>query len=292
MHNESWDDLRFLLAVADAGSVNAAARKLGVNHATVLRRLAAFEARHGMMIFDRSAQGHRLRPGFEPVVAALRQIDGAVSAVDRLLAGRGARVRGAVRITSTDTFCTAVLPPVLAAIATREPDLEFELLCSNAHLDLSRMDAEIAVRPAPALPEGLSGEIAAELGFVAVEAASGGASDWLGYKGALAATVAGRWVTAYLDTTGGRPKMLGDSFLVLRDMASAGMGRTVIPACLAGPGSGLRRLDLLPAPLTVPIWVACHEDLSHVPRIRTVMRAVRKALRDRRDWLLTGDDAP
>jgi hypothetical protein len=53
----------------------------------------------------------------------------------------------------------------------------------------------------------------------------------------------------------------------------------------------LRRLDLLPMPLTVPIWVACHEDLSHVPRIRTVMRAVRKALRDRRDWLMTGDDA-
>ena len=49
--NNNWDDIRFVLAVAETGSLNAAAQLLGVTHATVLRRVAAFEARHGKTIF-------------------------------------------------------------------------------------------------------------------------------------------------------------------------------------------------------------------------------------------------
>ncbi len=59
MHSkENWDDLRYILAVAEHGSVSATARHLGVNHATVLRHVAAFEARHQIELFEKSARGY------------------------------------------------------------------------------------------------------------------------------------------------------------------------------------------------------------------------------------------
>ena len=62
MHNENWDDLRYVLAVVDSGSVLQAAKYLGVNHATVLRRVTAFEEQHGLSLFERTPQGYRLLP--------------------------------------------------------------------------------------------------------------------------------------------------------------------------------------------------------------------------------------
>ena len=61
--NNDWDDIRFVLAVADTGSLNAAASRLGVTHATVLRRVAAFEQRHGRAIFEHAQSGYKLLPG-------------------------------------------------------------------------------------------------------------------------------------------------------------------------------------------------------------------------------------
>ncbi len=62
MHSDNWDDLRYVLAVAETGSVSGAARRLGVNHATVLRHVAAYEARHGIELFDKSARGYAVSP--------------------------------------------------------------------------------------------------------------------------------------------------------------------------------------------------------------------------------------
>ena len=60
MHSTNWDNLRFVLSVANHGSVSAAARALGVNHATVLRRVAAFEEDHGGAVFEKTATGYRI----------------------------------------------------------------------------------------------------------------------------------------------------------------------------------------------------------------------------------------
>ncbi|MBS0563422.1 MAG: LysR family transcriptional regulator, partial [Proteobacteria bacterium] len=71
----NWDDLRFVLAVIQEGSVSAAARVIGVNHATVLRRVAAFEAAHGLALFDKTARGYRIPPDRAQVIEAARDVD-------------------------------------------------------------------------------------------------------------------------------------------------------------------------------------------------------------------------
>ena len=119
MHKLHWDDLRFVLAVADTGSVNAAAKVLDVNHATVLRRIASFEESCGGPVFERNRSGYRLRPNRAPVIEAARLAAKHVSSAEALMQGRHDQLGQMLRITSTDTFCQTVLAWIYPALARR-----------------------------------------------------------------------------------------------------------------------------------------------------------------------------
>jgi DNA-binding transcriptional LysR family regulator len=70
----AWDDLRYVLMVAEQGTLSAAARALGVNHSTVLRRISAFEEQKGVQVFDRTSAGYRLTPESRHLLTTLRAI--------------------------------------------------------------------------------------------------------------------------------------------------------------------------------------------------------------------------
>lgn len=274
MHNENWDDLRFVLAVAEEGSVSAAARALSVNHATVIRRVAAFEERHGVSLFEKTARGYSIPADRIHVIEAIRQVELAMSKVNRLVQGRAAPVGSRVRVTSTDTFSLAVLPDILAQLTRERSEIRFELLTTNGHLDFSRLLADITVRPAMSLPEDLSGEIAAHLSFAVYGLP--GASGWLALRGALAGTVAGKWMDKQVapeDTVAG-----ADSFPILARLAEAGIGRAVLPCVLGDASPRLVRSEDGPTGLAVPIWVASHSDLKDAPRLKAIRRAIADSL--------------
>jgi DNA-binding transcriptional LysR family regulator len=279
MHSENWDDLRYVLAVAEGGSVSAAARALGVNHATVLRRVAAFEERHGVSLFEKGARGYSIPPDRIKVIEAAREVEAAMAAVDRLMRGDAAPVAGRVRVTSTDTFCSTVLPGILAAISTRGPGVE--LLTSNGHLDFARLHADITVRPTERLPDDLAGERAGTLGFAVY--GRPGATGWLGLKGRLAGSVAGAWMVETIDPA--EIVASSDSFPTLTRFAEAGLGRAVLPCVLGDASSSLERLPGWPDHLSVSIWVASHVDLADASRLRSVRAAIVKGLSEHADAL-------
>src|SRR4051794_37500716 len=107
-----WNDLRFLLAVADGGSLSAAARALDVNHTTVLRRIARFETELGLRLFERLPTGYALTKGGDALAAAARQVEETVTAVERRIEGEDLRLSGVVRVATTDTLSMFVLPPI------------------------------------------------------------------------------------------------------------------------------------------------------------------------------------
>ena len=82
-----WDDLGYVLAVAEHGGLAAAARALGVNHTTVLRRVNAFEEAQGLRLFERLPTGYALTAGGEEMLAAARSMSGVVADLERRLAG-------------------------------------------------------------------------------------------------------------------------------------------------------------------------------------------------------------
>ena len=83
MHRANWDDLRYVLAVSTTGSLSGAARQLGVNHATVLRHVTAFEDAHGGPVFERTAQGYELLSDRARVIDAAREVANAMHSVER-----------------------------------------------------------------------------------------------------------------------------------------------------------------------------------------------------------------
>lgn len=282
MHmREDWDDLRFVLAVAENGSVSAAARELGVNHATVLRHVAVFEERHDVEIFEKTARGYVIHDDKLRVIEAAREVENAMLGVRRIIDGAQAPLRGRVRVTSTDTFCNRILPPIIKEIAESNDELQIELMSTNAHLDLARMHAEITVRPSLRLPDDLKGEEACSLGFDVYAAPGCSEARWLGLAGPIARTAGADWMAKNV-----RPDHVvasADSFVTLSHLAAVGAGQAILPCIIGESNPRLeRRRNVIP-PTSIGLWVACHVDLLDVPRIRAVRRKLVQGLRKQAD---------
>lgn len=278
MHNENWDDLRFILAVAAAGSLHAAAKRLSVNHATVLRRVAAFEERAGTRLFDRTPQGYRLREDAKPLLSAAGDVEKAFLAVGRALSGQQSSLVGPVRLTTTDTFAIQLLPPILTEFSRLHPEIKIEMNSANSHLDLGRMEADLTVRPALALPKDLDGLPAGQMSFSLYDTAENAAHRdrrWIAATPLLARSEPARWLAQ--NVADEEIATRADSFVVMAAMAAAGLGRALLPDCLGQLHSSLTCLSPTPI-LYVSTWVASHPDLSDVGRISVLKTYLATAL--------------
>lgn len=267
-----WDDLLFVLAVADEGSVSAAARALGVNHATVLRRIAAFETRQGIRLFDKTSRGYSVSADRRQLIEAMREAGETLSRVDRLIDAERPRLTGGLRVTTTDSMAHYLLAPIIGGVCEKL-ETHIEVLADNTYLDFARMEADITVRPAMRLSPDLSGDKAGELHF-ALYAASAKTTDWLGLSGPLARSVAGAWVRG----RAGHVTMSADSFLTLAALAREGGGKAVLPDYVGDATPGLVRLDTPDGPGPVPIWVASHVDFARSGRLRRARAEIVAAL--------------
>lgn len=290
MTTENWDDFRFILAVIEKGSLNAAARALGVNHATVQRRVTGFQGRFGIQIFDRANSGYRIRADQTALVDALSTLREAFAATERALAGQGVGVHGPVKITSTDSLVSTVLPAAVAHLRQRHPDLSVELIATNTRLDFGQLDAEVTIRPAPSLPNDLIGERATSLSFAAFAHTdylsnhpSARQHHWLTGAGPLLRSPPGRWQTANISPE--TVALSADSFITLRQLCLQKLGLAILPCCVVSPEMPLRRLDALVAPMKTNLWVANHKDLDTIPRIKACRDFLVASLKDQADLL-------
>jgi DNA-binding transcriptional LysR family regulator len=279
MHKDiNWDDLRFVLAVAETGALSRAAAVLGVNHATVLRRVGAFEDRIGMQVFDRTPKGYLLSEAGQKLLPAITDVENAVATLDRLASGADAAMRGNVRLASTDTLTTTVLPRIGMSFTQAHPGITIELLTSSLQVSLSRLDADFVVRPTLALPKDMVGEVAAVMGFAVygrrdvVDRARRApeAAPWLDVNPALRASPPGKWLAENVPRD--RVVASADSFVALRALAGAGGGLGLLPCILGDEADNIVRLARGTLPLKVPVWVAVHGDMVNVPRLATAQR--------------------
>lgn len=142
----AWDDFQTFLAVAKTGSHARAGRALGVNPTTIGRRLAALEARVGAQLFQRTPSGLLLTDAGRSVLPRAERVDLEILALERELGGADARLAGSVRLTAGDAVTSYVLLPALAILQRQHPNLRLELRADTRNLDLSRRDADVAVR--------------------------------------------------------------------------------------------------------------------------------------------------
>jgi DNA-binding transcriptional LysR family regulator len=140
-----WDDIRYFLAVSRGGSVRAAAKSLGVNHATVLRRIAQLEERLGALMFEKLPAGYRLTAAGEEVLDLASQMEASSHQLETRVFGRDQSVRGLLRVTLTPILATHLLIPDFA-FARLHPDIEMEILSSGELANLTNREADVAIR--------------------------------------------------------------------------------------------------------------------------------------------------
>ena len=158
----NWDDLHLVLAVVREGTLSGAARRLSVTHSTVFRRLGAIEEQMGVRLFERFRDGYVPTPAGETAAEAAARLEDEVLTLERRLSGQDLRPSGVVRIATTDTLGT-ILMRHLPAMRAVHPDIQFEVAISNAMANLTRREAEIAIRPTPEPPEILVGRRVANI---------------------------------------------------------------------------------------------------------------------------------
>jgi DNA-binding transcriptional LysR family regulator len=141
-----WDDVRYFLAAARGGSVRAAAARLGVNHSTVLRRIAQLEDRLGTQMFEKLPSGYRLTAAGEEVLDLAEQMEASSHQLETRVFGRDQSVRGLLRVTLTPILATDLLIPDFADFARLHPDIEMEILSSGELANLTNREADVAIR--------------------------------------------------------------------------------------------------------------------------------------------------
>lgn len=282
-----WSDLQFILAVADRGSLGAAARTLGVNHTTVLRRIQAFESAHGVRLFDRLSSGHAPTGAGEAAQDTARSIAELVEELEGRIAGEDLRLEGTLRIATTDTLMASILPGILAAFQKEHPAVEMDVSVGTDLANLAKREADVAVRVTAAPQETLIGRRIGAVAMAVYRTAKEEAplaqmpallsEKWVALSGDLVGTSVGRWMRANVGEE--QIACRTDSLVSLAQAAAAGMGLAALPVYLGDHAPGLRRasapIELRPMP---SLWILSHRDLRRTAKVRAFVNFAAAAL--------------
>lgn len=290
MHNLAWTDLQHVLAVADAGSLAKAAKSLGVNHTTVLRRVGAFEKSLGVKLFARSPAGYALTAAGEEIAAAARAMQETVDGIERTVAGRDLRLTGNVRVTTTDTLAASLLLPILASFSAEHAGIQLELSTQIQMVSLSKRVADVAVRPTKAPPPNLVGRRVATVAYALyasprylAKTPARRALDhhaWIIPDDNLAGTSVAAWIAKSITVP---PVIRCDTFMALLYAAVAGFGVVALPCFVGDTHAGLRRVRGVIDAMAIDLWVLTHPDLRGAARIRAVTDHLAAELGAKRD---------
>jgi DNA-binding transcriptional LysR family regulator len=275
-----WGHLQYFLAVAEGGSIQQAARRLGVNHSTVLRRIAGLEAQLGCRLFDRLPGGYALTAAGNLLVDHLGGLGEQMEGAERQVRGLDAALRGPVRVTSSDIVVEGLLMPLLAQFRRRHPQLQVQLVMNYSYATLNKSQADVAVRGADKAAPNL---VAQRVGHIeSVLCASPQylqtcARDlplarhrWVVVDGSLAFGMFERWLQAHVPPQ--RVAVRVDSLVGVADAVAQGLGVGFLPRPLLNARPDLVALGPAEPTLDKPIWVLMHPDVQHTARVRALYR--------------------
>lgn len=291
--NFDWRLVRSFLAALEQGSLLGAARVLKASQPTVGRHVAELEAQLGVLLFERTGRGLLPTPMALRLAASARAMESGADQLARSVSGAEAGISGSVRITASQPVACYLLPPILAQMRQALPEVQVELVASNAVSNLLRREADIALRM---VQPGQTSLVARRIGKVTISAYA--QRDYLRRRGTprqMADLLGHELVGSDRDETMlrgfasfGFPvareafAFRSDDLIAYWEAVRAGLGVGFLADYLARGDSGL--VPLLPMikipPL--PIWLTVHREIRTSRRIRAVYdflsQAVPKAL--------------
>jgi DNA-binding transcriptional LysR family regulator len=271
----SWDEFRLVKSIAEARSLVGAAEILGVNHSTVFRRLATVESSVGARLFERSRAGYEPTAAGEEMIALASTMAESVLEFERRVAGRDNKPTGELSVTTPEAIGHHFMPEIVAQFHTQHPGVVVELILSSQSLNLSRRDADIAIRLTNDPPETLVGrrictarwgvycrrDVIAELGPDSI--------GFIGFSESFGPAPGRRWIEANV-----RPERLvaqANSAHCRLQMAIHGLGATLLPCFLGDGRADLTRIGAPLPELDMGVWMLTHSDLRRSARVRAFM---------------------
>jgi DNA-binding transcriptional LysR family regulator len=274
----SWDEFRLVKSIADSRSLVGAAEAMGLNHSTIFRRLGAVEATIGARLFERSRAGYQPTAAGEEMIELATRMSESITDFERRVAGRDVKPSGDLRVTTVDTLAATLLPPIFVQFRKMYPDVRLDIIIATLYLNLSRREADVAIRATNDPPDTLVGrriaairwaiyappEVKARYGSSLVEKA-----PWVGFADGFGPANCKRWLE----------KNIGDKRQVCRANSVQGMaqvialggGAGILPCFMA---DGVPQIERVSAPLSeldVSLWILTHADMRHSAKVRAFM---------------------
>jgi len=288
-----WDDLRLFLAVCDAGSLSGAARRLKVSQPTLSRRIAEMEYELGEALFVRKNQGIALTKTATRLLPAAQGMAQWATEAGRSLDAKNSPVSGRVRITAAPSFALDLLAPFAETLRRKHPQITLEVLASTERLNLSRGEADIALRRYPSDDPDLItvDEVVIPIGVFAsrgyarrLPARYGYRDlDWIAWAGQLETVSPNPELAARIP--GFRPAFASDDYSVQVAACQAGVGAMILlktPHRLKRSGELVELKLELPTSLRAELTIICHKRMADLPKVRSVLDLLRQDFADLR----------
>jgi DNA-binding transcriptional LysR family regulator len=288
-----WDDVRVFLAAHRHKSLGAAAARLGLDTSTMSRRLTALEGALGLRLFERTRQGLVPTHAAEMVLPAAEAMEAAHGRLTRDASAVEAAAEGTVRLSVAPGMADAFVAPALVRLKRRHPKICIELDASVGARDLTRHEADLALRSAR--PHGAELVITklATARWLAAAApslvkklgrlASWNDASWITWDRDLAGFAPARWVAQHVARE--RVALITSHMSAQVVAAAAGLGVVLLPEPYLAL-RGLAAVDHAPklraSAATWPsddLWLVGHRALSDVPRVAAVWRFLKEELR-------------
>lgn len=290
----NWDDMRFFMAVYQAGSFAKAADRLKTDQSTVGRRIQSLEDHLGAKLFDRHGKGIRPTPTARGLLDYATEINDAVANIERRFGGIDGEVAGVVRVAATEGLAAAWLTPRLAGLQIAHPEILIEVIAGNERVDLSTRQADLAIRLGRPTEPKLVAQRVGMMRFAMFAAQS--YVDRFGLPETFEELQAHRLVDH--NGLGGAAMRIWRDLVAEHDAVVYRTNSSVAYqyAIQAGYGLGLMPAysqqvfpDLTPVPLELDIaseiWLVSHEDTNNIRRTRIVIDYVRELFqRDHAEW--------
>ena len=295
----AWNEPHLVLCIRRAGTLTGAAETLGIDHSTAFRRLRSLEGDLGTRLFERLPGGqYQATAAGERMALAAERMEEEMLALDRELLGHDLRLAGHLRVTSSESLAHGLLTPRIKAFRTAHPGIGIELNLDNRVLDLTRREADIAVRPLRPREGDLWGRKLADIAWAvygargmvkparqALSRSSGlGDRPFIGWDESSRRIRAADWV----ERTAGPGAIAYRTASLLHQLAAAkaGLGLAVLPCYLGDPEPGLVRAVASPVPeLTDELWIVTHVRLKQTARVRAFLDVVGAGLMGDRDLI-------
>lgn len=273
-----WEHLRHFAALASSGSLSAAARMLGVEHATVARRISALEESLGLKLVDRRGRRLTLTMEGHRVAEIITRMESDALEIDRVADGARSEPKGWVTISAPPAFTAAVLVEPLVALQQRHPGLRINILGEIRSASLDRREADIAVRLSRPEEGDLSilklGQIAFEPYASVTYLQQTAEPDWcfIGYDAPLDKSAQHHALEEM--AAGRRFPLLASTLEIQLAAVRAGGGIAMLPDFLAGTEKAIIRVRPDAPPLLRDVWLVVHADLKNAAPVRAVIGAL------------------